>query len=65
MTRTHECAAEDCIEQCPSHFLMCRAHWYRVPRAIRQEVWRAYKTEGVLSEAYVDAVDAAVASLRR
>jgi hypothetical protein len=62
--RDRECAAEGCLARCPRHFLMCRDHWYRVPRAIRQQVWRAYKAEGVFSEAYTEAVDAAIASLR-
>lgn len=43
--------------------MMCRQHWFQVPKPIRDEVWRAFKEEGVLSDAYLDAYEAAVASV--
>lgn len=58
-----ECAAPTCSITISRKFLMCRQHWYQVPKPIRDEVWRSYKEEGVLSEAYIAAVDAAVASV--
>lgn len=59
----HKCAAVDCEEQIPSQLLMCRPHWFAVPKPIRDEIWRAYRNEGVLSEAYIEAVTAARGSL--
>lgn len=58
-----ECAAPACSIRISSKFMMCRQHWFQVPKPIRDEVWRAFKEEGVLSDAYLDAYEAAVASV--
>lgn len=55
----HNCAAKGCSEEIPDHLLMCRSHWFSVPKPIRDEIWEAYRKEGVLSESYVNAVTAA------
>lgn len=38
----HGCAVGVCDAPCPDKNLMCRAHWFMVPPALRLEVWRAY-----------------------
>lgn len=43
----------------PGHF-MCRPHWRGLPKPLRDEIWRAYRYESVLSEAYGNATDAAL-----
>lgn len=39
---------------------MCRPHWYSVPKLLRDEVWDSYRRDGVLSERYLEARDAAI-----
>jgi hypothetical protein len=39
---------------------MCYEHWSACPRKLRERVWDAFKHEGVLSEEYHEARDAAV-----
>ena len=41
---------------------MCRAHWYKVPKELRDAVWKAYNGPGVLSEEYGEARSAAIAA---
>jgi hypothetical protein len=38
----HRCHAVDCDEKVRPRLLMCRKHWYMVPKAIRDEVLRLY-----------------------
>ena len=39
----HECHATGCKNHIPPAMLMCRAHWFMVPKNIRDEVWGAYR----------------------
>jgi len=36
------CSAPGCTIQIPAAVLMCRSHWFMVPRALRFEVNRAW-----------------------
>lgn len=38
----HFCHASDCLERVPPKMLMCRRHWYMVPRELRSAIWGAY-----------------------
>lgn len=38
----HTCHAEGCTIRCKPEFLMCRKHWFMVPRALQDAVWDAY-----------------------
>jgi len=49
---THTCAVEDCKEQIPAIWLMCSAHWARVPLELRRPLHAAEKRRHA---AYVDA----------
>lgn len=40
---SHRCHAIGCDAQVPPAMLMCRAHWFAVPKPLRQEVWRLYR----------------------
>jgi len=42
----HPCAIDTCPEQIPSGFLMCRDHWYMVPRDLRNMLLAAYAESG-------------------
>lgn len=38
----HYCHAIDCDEEVPPAILMCKRHWYMVPKEIRDLVWKYY-----------------------
>lgn len=40
---THACHAPHCTVPVPPHMLACRAHWFALPKAIRDAVWREYR----------------------
>ncbi len=40
---SHECPAAGCSRTVPDHMLMCRTDWYRVPPALRDDVWHAWR----------------------
>jgi hypothetical protein len=42
MPERHTCAAEGCQRMVQTTMLMCREHWYQVPKPIRDRVWAAY-----------------------
>jgi len=45
--------------------LMCRAHWYVVPKVTRDLVWATWRSgQGALSSEHKDAVLAAIAAVR-
>jgi hypothetical protein len=39
----HACAVPDCDKTAPLGLLMCRRHWYAVPKPAQREVWRTWK----------------------
>lgn len=43
LTKNHRCAARGCKRRVPIKMLMCRAHWYTVPKPIRDRVWATYR----------------------
>lgn len=42
MTVKHSCAATGCPVKVAPELLMCKAHWYSVPRALRMRILRSY-----------------------
>lgn len=42
-TRSHHCHWPGCTEQVPPARWGCRAHWYTLPRALRDRIWRTYR----------------------
>lgn len=38
----HYCHAEGCARRVPPRMFMCRDHWYRLPKAMRDRVWELY-----------------------
>lgn len=63
MSRTNFCAVSDCDKTIPRSMLMCRSHWFSVPKVLRDQVWDTYHRNGVLSDKYWDAREAAIHSV--
>lgn len=61
---THRCPAPGCDVQVADHRLACPWHWFSIPKQLRDDLWRAYKTFGALSKQHLAAVQACVAHLR-
>lgn len=43
MTSGHHCHATRCRVSVPPEMLMCRRHWFMVPRDVRLKVWATYR----------------------
>lgn len=47
----------------------CKAHWFRLPKPIRDAIWRAYRPgqeeDGGVTQDYFDAADAAERWIRQ
>lgn len=61
----HTCHAAGCTASCPPKHLMCRKHWFMVPRWLQLRVWETYQSgqeEGAAtpSEEWHDAANAAI-----
>ena len=39
----HNCPAARCTRRVAAHQLMCRPHWYMVPKPLRDAVYDAYR----------------------
>ena len=63
----HICHARGCEKSCPPKHLMCKAHWFKVPKALRDAVWSAYVPGQEVSKdptsEWHEAADAAIASV--
>ena len=42
-TRKHECHWPGCTRQVPPAMWGCSRHWFRLPLALRNKVWAAYR----------------------
>jgi hypothetical protein len=40
---THTCPGPGCESRVPTEMLACREHWFQVPKALRDEVWSAWR----------------------
>lgn len=63
MSYGHKCAADGCAKIVASEMLMCRRHWFMVPKDLRGRVWAGYH-RGMDAE-YQVAVSAAVDEVAR
>jgi hypothetical protein len=56
-TRDHECHWPGCAAQVPPAMWGCKKHWYALPQALRQAIWRCYRPgqeiDGQPSTAYL------------
>jgi hypothetical protein len=58
----HRCPAPDCDVQVPPGQYACRAHWYSLPRPLRDAIWDGYRTEP-LGDAHITAMENAASYL--
>lgn len=64
MSATHECPATGCTRRVGIHMLMCRPHWFMVPKPLRDDVRDAYAGGmGAGSVEHVNAVRAAISAV--
>lgn len=64
---SHRCAAPACKLQVPQAKLMCKSHWFALPKEIRDRIWAHYKPGQTLMTAspeYLQALRDALAYLR-
>ena len=59
-SRGRSCFWAGCPKAVRPSMLCCRDPWYRLPKAVRDRIWAAYRPgqeeDGVLSPAYVEAL---------
>jgi len=61
VSAAHDCPATGCTRRVGRGMLLCRPHWFMVPKALRDAVWDAYAGGlGAGSPAHLEAVSAAV-----
>ncbi len=59
------CPIPRCDDQIDPSRLMCRRHWYMVPKALRDRVWATWRSgQGAFSREHQDAVRLAVTAVR-
>lgn len=56
-SRKHSCHWPGCAAQVPPAMWGCRAHWYKLPKRLRDRVWACYRPgqeiDGTPNEAYL------------
>jgi hypothetical protein len=63
---SHECPATGCTRAVSGSMLMCRPHWYMVPKALRNAVWTAWADgSGAGTPAHRAAILAAIDAVDR
>ena len=40
---SHKCPVDACQAQLPHEILMCRTHWFMVPKPLRDRLWVAWR----------------------
>jgi len=61
----HRCPIPRCGSQIDVSRLMCRLHWYLVPKELRDQVWATWRSgQGAFSSEHTDAVHEAVTAVR-
>jgi hypothetical protein len=59
----YRCPVSGCTEQVDPSRLMCRGHWYRMPRQLRDLVWATWRSgDGALSSEHLEAVCLAISA---
>lgn len=63
----HKCPVDGCSRSRGDRQLMCKKHWYMVPKELRDNVYRTARRmwdgEGGATHAWSEAADAAVAAV--
>lgn len=40
---SHKCHWPDCNKEVPARLWGCRYHWYKLPKRLRDAIWRTYR----------------------
>lgn len=60
----HHCHATDCKTVVPPEMFMCKKHWFKLPKRLRDRVWAAYRNgqcdDWQISHEYANAAREAV-----
>ena len=63
----HTCHATGCSTAVPPKMFMCRSHWFALPKALRDAIWRTYRPGQEITKTpspeYLEAARAAIAYL--
>lgn len=62
---THKCYAAECVYVLPEDLLMCKRHWFLVPRPIRDRVWALFRSGQAGTPEHVAACQEARAAVAR
>ena len=63
---SHDCPAQGCTRGVSPSMLLCRPHWYMVPKPLRDAVWAAWADgTGAGSPAHRAAISAAIDAVNR
>jgi hypothetical protein len=63
---SHLCPAPGCPQHVSADRLMCRPHWYAVPKPLRDAVWATWQSgRGAGTPAHTAAIRAAIAAISR
>ena len=61
---SHRCPAGSCPARVADHMLMCRPHWFMVPRILQNDVWTAWDNgAGAGTDEHHAAIAAAVTAV--
>lgn len=41
---SHQCPGLNCAATVPTSQVACRAHWYSLPKPLRDRIWWAYRS---------------------
>jgi hypothetical protein len=67
-TRGHHCHWPGCAKQVPPAMWGCKAHWFRLPKGLRDKVWETYESGQEVdmspSDAYLAVADEVQAWIR-
>lgn len=58
MPELKKCAAPGCVHPRRDGQLMCREHWFQLPKPLRDEIWSTYRSHH--QTAHLDAVRRAI-----
>lgn len=65
----HKCHATGCGMPVPPVMFMCKPHWFRVPKPMRDRIWATYRAgqcdDMNPSDAYCEAAKAAVIAVAK
>lgn len=56
---TNRCPHPSCERLKPFEMYACKAHWFSLPKPIRDDIWSAYRKHGALSTEWLAADQAA------